>query len=528
MPIDRNLLLPNLLKQRAQKHPNRAFLQQIEGDRSLTYSQAHETSLRWADALRRLGVKKGDTVISMLPVGFESVYCWVGLNWLVAWEVPVNTMYQGRMLSYMLENSQAKVAVIGKAYLDRLAAAVPNTGRVETVIVPDATGPLPNLPLRALTGEEFLRGSEPRDDHAGPDPWDITEIFYTSGTTGASKGVLYSHAQLHASCETTTQYYTSEDCFYGPFPMYHVSGKNFVYATLLANMRMVFREQFKTDQFWTDIKRYGCTGTLLLGAMANFVYRQPVHPDEVGSPLNKVLMVPLIPELKQFKERFNCQVNTVFNMTETSSPIVAHYEDTDHMPVTSCGKAREHYECRVVDEHDYEVPPGQLGELVVRSDEPWRLNSGYFNMPEKTAEAWRNGWFHTGDGFTRDKDGWFYFVDRKKDAIRRRGENISSMEVEAAVNDHRAVLESAVIAVPSEWGEDEVKAVVVLKPGEQVTHEELAEFLLKALPKFMVPRYIEFVERLPKTPTEKVRKVELREAGVTKNTWDRTKARAGA
>jgi crotonobetaine/carnitine-CoA ligase len=183
---------------------------------------------------------------------------------------------------------------------------------------------------------------------------------------------------------------------------------------------------------------------------------------------------------------------------------------------------REGYECRVVDEHDMEVPPGQLGELVVRAEEPWRLNSGYFNMPEKTAEAWRNGWFHTGDGFTRDADGWFYFVDRTKDAIRRRGENISSMEVEAAVNDHPAVLESAAVAVASEWGEDEVKVVVVRQPGAELTHEELAQFLLETMPRFMVPRFIEFVAELPKTPTEKVRKVQLREVGVNENTWDRS------
>jgi len=524
MALDRELTLPRLLKRRAGEKPDKVFLQQVDGDRTLTYARAHEEGLRWADAFRRLGVGKKDTVISMLPVGFDAVHCWVGLNWLVAWEVPVNTMYHGRMLSYMLENSQAKVAVIGERYLDRLAAAGSEVGRIDTVVVPDATGPLPKLPFRMLTRDQFLDGAAPRDDHEGPDPWDVTEIFYTSGTTGPSKGVLYSHTQLYASTETISDYYTAEDCFYGPFPMYHVSGKNFVYAVLLADMRLVIREQFKTDLFWTDIKRYGCTATLLLGAMANFVYRQPVHPDEVGSPLNKILMVPLIPELKQFKERFRCRVNTVFNMTEISSPIVGTFDDTEVMPVTSCGRVREGYECRVVDENDIEVPPGELGELVVRSGEPWRLNSGYFNMPEKTAEAWRNGWFHTGDGFTRDAGGWFYFVDRKKDAIRRRGENISSMEVEAAVNDHPAVLESAAIAVPYEWGEDEVKVVVVRKPGASLTHEELAGFLVQTMPRFMVPRYIEFVDQLPKTPTEKVRKVELREIGVNEKTWDRQAA----
>ena len=213
----------------------------------------------------------------------------------------------------------------------------------------------------------------------------------------------------------------------------------------------------------------------------------------------------------------------MFNMTEISSPIKAGFDDIEEMPTTSCGKVRSGYQCRVVDEHDIEVPRGQLGELIVRSDEPWVMNAGYFNMPEKTAEAWRNGWFHTGDGFIQDSEGWFHFVDRQKDAIRRRGENISSMEVEAQVNTHPAVLESAAVAVPSEWGEDEVKIVVVLKPGETIDASTMHAYLSGIMPRFMVPRFIEFAAALPKTPTEKVRKVALREAGITPETWDRTK-----
>lgn len=518
VPLDRKLVFPHLLAARAEETPDGVYLQRVEGG-ELTYAQTSEAALRWADAFRRLGVGRGDTVASMLPTGFDPFVCWVGLNWLVAWEVPVNTAYQGRMLSYTLEDSGARVGVFAERYLPRLAAIVGDTGRLETVVVPDATGPLPDLPFRVVTGPEFLADATPARDLDGPEPHDVTEIFYTSGTTGPSKGVLYTHAQMHASTVPLNEAMGPDDAFYAPFPTYHVSGKVFAYSSLVTRSRLVVREVFSTDAFWDDIARFRCTNTLLLGAMANFVFRQPEHPAEKASPLDKVLMVPLIPELAEFKARFGVRVSTVFNMTETSSPIVAGYDDD--VPTASCGRVRAGYECRVVDENDYEVPPGELGELVVRADEPWVLNAGYFNKAPQTAAAWRNGWFHTGDGFTYDEDGLFYFVDRKKDAIRRRGENISSMEVEAEVNEHPDVLESAAVAVASEWGEDEVKVVVVPKPGAALAPEDLVAFLEPRMARFMLPRYVELVDALPKTPTEKVRKVELREAGVNERTWDR-------
>lgn len=519
--IDQAETLPFLIRRRSQEQPDKVFIEQVENASTLTYGEAHRDALRWAHALRLLEVGREDTVISMLPVGFDAVGCWVGCMWLVAWEVPVNTAYQGKMLQYTIENSKARVGVFSERYLDRLAALDGPVGQLEVVVVPDATGPLPDLPYQMLSGAEAFDGVDesPADEFEGPLPWDVSEIFYTSGTTGPSKGVLYSHAQLHATTMALGENWTDDDCFYCPFPMYHVSGKMFVYAFAYTGMKGVFREYFKTDEFWPDVNRYGCTSTLLLGAMANFVFRQPETPDDPSNTLREVLMVPLIPEVADFKKRFDLRVHTVFNMTEISSPIVADYDDVDAMPYTACGREREGYECRVVDENDCEVGPGELGELIVRADQPWVLNSGYFGMPDKTAEAWRNGWFHTGDGFYKDSEGWFHFVDRKKDAIRRRGENISSMEVEAQVNDHPAVLESAAVAVPSEWGEDEVLVVVVPKPGQTVDPGELHEKLTATMPRFMVPRYIRLVEALPKTPTEKVRKVELREAGVTGDTW---------
>jgi crotonobetaine/carnitine-CoA ligase len=211
-------------------------------------------------------------------------------------------------------------------------------------------------------------------------------------------------------------------------------------------------------------------------------------------------------------------VYSIYNMTEISAPLI-----TDPNPTKpgTCGRVRPGVEVRLVDEHDCEVPVGEVGEFIVRTDAPWAMNHGYFAMPEATAVAWRNGWFHTGDLGRRDADGNHYFVDRLKDSIRRRGENISSMEVESELCAHPAVREAAVIAVPSDLAEDEVMAVVAPVPGERLDPAELIDFLRPRLAYFAIPRYFRFVDELPKTPTSKIQKMPLRQEGITDSTWDR-------
>jgi carnitine-CoA ligase len=319
---------------------------------------------------------------------------------------------------------------------------------------------------------------------------------------------------------------TKDDAFYAPLPLFHIGGKNALQIMARCGGQVVLRQQFDTSAFWSDVARHRCTTTLLLGAMANFLARQEPRPNDAATPLDKVVMVPVISRVQAFARRFGVRICTVFNMTETSCPITSNgwIEDDDE----SCGIVRPGYSVRLVDEHDREVPMGELGELVVRSDEPWTQMAGYHGMAEKTVEAWRNHWLHTGDGFVRDERGRFHFVDRQKDAIRRRGENISSFEVEAEVNTHPAVLESAAVAASSEWSEDEVLVVVAVRPGQQVDPAELHAYLAERLPRFMVPRYLRFVDALPKTPTEKIRKAELRATGVDESTWDATSLRTVA
>lgn len=518
--LDRDLVLPHLLAARAAEHPDRTFLEEVDG-RSATYGELDRDIRTWADAYRRVGIEQGDRVAVMLQTGIDAVSAWLGLSWLGAWEVPVNTGYVGRMLHYLLEHSRSKLLVATGDYLGRLGDVAADLSHLETVIVVDRDEVTSDLPFRVVGRREFLAGASPADDLDGPGPADIATVMYTSGTTGPSKGVLVPWAQIHATASTPvfTGDFGADDAYYLPFPLFHISGKGPVYTFALVGGRVVMRPSFNTSAFWDDIRHYRCTTTLLLGAMANFINRQPRRPDDADTPLHTVVMVPLIGELEDFKQRFGVRVSTAFNMTEISVPL--HSEGWTLADLESCGKVRPGYEVRVVDQDDEDVGPGQVGELLVRSHEPWTLMAGYLDMPEATTAAWRNLWLHTGDAFRYDEDGNYYFLDRISDTIRRRGENISSAEVEVVVNEHPGVLESAAIAVPSEWGEDEVKIVVVPGPGETVEPAELTAFLAPRLPRFMVPRYVEVVASLPKTPTEKVRKVELRAQGITPTTWDR-------
>jgi crotonobetaine/carnitine-CoA ligase len=314
-----------------------------------------------------------------------------------------------------------------------------------------------------------------------------------------------------------------DDCRHGdrlfaPFEPSHLAGKIPVQLMAYWTGTHVFREGFKTTEFWRDVRANDCNRVWLFHAMANFVWRQPESADDASNPIESITGGPLLHEYLEFEQRFAVKMRTNFGMTEIGWPIATADDVRNHL---SCGRPRPGYVLRIVDEHDLEVVAGEVGELLVRADAPWTMNVGYFGNPERTVEAWRNGWFHTGDAFRVDADGNWYFVDRMKDAIRRRSENISSFEVESMVGEHDAVLECAAIGVPSDDGEEEIKVCVVVKPDRSLDPPELIEFMRPRAPSFMLPRYIEVVDALPKTPTGKVRKMELKANWKRQATWDR-------
>ena len=515
-------VLPTLIRDRAETEPGRVFLQHVNGG-EWTYAEYHHRILEWAAALERLGVGPADPVVIMLNNTLDACAIWLGLGWLKAYDVPLNTAYRGRILATLVAHTEARVAVVGAEYLDVFLEVADDMPALERVVVIGEHTPPEDHRWAFFDAADQLDATI-HNDIDPPMPWDISTILHTSGTTGVSKGVLVPWAQMHSLSIGTIPLddMGTEDAWYSPFPLFHASGKMSVDAMALVNGRVVLRDRFSTSEYWDDVRRYRATVSLLMGTTAAFLGGLPRSETDRENPLRFALVAPLPADPPAFAERFGIKICTVFNMTEISSPIWTAFEVGDPR---SCGRVREGFEARVVDEHDRMVPPGVTGELVVRSTEPWTLMAGYYKRPEATAEAWRNLWFHTGDVFSYDEDGNHFYLDRLKDSIRRRGENISSLEVEREVSDFPGVLECAVVGVQSELGEEEVKVSLTSADDPAVDPAELIEFLIKRLPRFMVPRYVEILDELPKTPTEKVRKEPLRASGA-EAAWDRERQEA--
>ncbi|WP_295530073.1 AMP-binding protein [Novosphingobium sp. Chol11] len=488
----------------------------FEDGTSWTYAELRALVVAKAAGLQKLGVAQGEHVAVWLPNGREALITFFVVNYLGAVFVPFNTAYRGAILEHVLANSDAALLIAHAGLLDRLEG-IDRAAIARVIVVGEsAEGNIaPHIAYSSVTGEEaelqpLLRPIE---------PWDNQAIIYTSGTTGPSKGVLASYLHLYTNAGPDSWHFvTGEDRFLVNMPIFHIGGLGLPFVTLARGGSIALMENFSTEGFWPFVRRTGCTAIFLLGVMATFLMKRAPAADDRDHGVRLAFMVPFTAEAGPFQERFGIDVYTIFNMTEISSPIVS---GPNPVKPGTCGLPRPGVEVRLVDEHDREVPVGAVGEMMVRTDRPWTMNSGYHKNPEATARAWRNGWFHTGDAFRRDEDGYFYFVDRVKDAIRRRGENISSFEVESQVMMHPAVREAAVIGVPSEYSEDEVMAVIAAVPGAVIDFAELVASLAERLPYFMVPRYIRVLDELPKTPTAKVMKAQLRGAGITADSWDR-------
>jgi carnitine-CoA ligase len=511
--------LPAQIQAWARKEPERPFLREVGGP-SRSYGELHAAALRWADAFRRAGVRAGDNVPAMVRTCVRSTEQWLGLAWLRAVQTGVNTDFVGQSLVYIVTNSLAKRMICAREFLDRVAAIAAEVPDLELVIVPDAQpDELPaGFPVRLVSAAELWDAAEPIDDSDPPQRHEIACISYTSGTTGASKGVLVPWGRFWPNEMWLDM--TADDVYYCPFPAFHMSGMLPLAWLGFPGGQVVLRDSFKTGAFWDDVRGYGCTVTALIPAMMNWLLDQPERPDDLDNPLRYVGGAPVVPRVEVFKARFGVKMRTTFGGTEIGTPLYAG-PDVTADPASHGKWVTAGYQIRVVDPHDYPVPDGHVGEMIIRTEQPWRMLAGYFGMPEKTAEAWRNGWFHTGDGVVRDAAGRYHFVDRIKDSMRRRGENISSMEVEAYVNEHPAVSETAAVAVPSEFGEDEVKVCVVLHDGPRLDHAELHAFLAARMPAFMVPRYIEFVRDPERTEAMKrIKKEPLRANPLNDRTWD--------
>jgi len=518
-PRDR-LVLRYLLERRANEDPDKVFVI-FDGGPTWTRSELLQNVRQTAASLESIGVRQGDNVVCWLPNGPDVLRFWFAINYLGAVFVPINTAYRGGVLSHVLTNSDAEI-VIGDAELLPRLNEIDERGKVRLAV--QVGGDRTTIDGIQIVGADELTtvGGEPSEPITPIEPWHTQAILYTSGTTGPSKGVLSSYMQAYAMFGPETMpIMTADDRFLINMPAFHVGGATLLYAMLINGGSVAVVDRFSGERFWSQIRDTHSTMVFLLGVMANFVDRRPPRDDDADNPLTKVFIVPLLDYIAAFATRFGVDVYTIYNMTELSAPIISGPNPTQH---GTCGKARPGVEIRLVDDADREVPIGEVGEIIIRTDAPWAMNHGYFQMPEATAKAWRNGWFHTGDTARRDAEGNYYFADRLKDAIRRRGENISSMEVEAEIMAHPHVREAAVIAVASEISEDEVMAVVAPVPGTTLDPVALIRFLEPRMAYYMIPRYIRLVDELPKTPTAKIQKTSLREWGITPDTWDREAA----
>lgn len=518
IPPENEVVLAEILDRHALERPDRIFALFEDGSQ-WSYGELHARVRETAAGLAALGVARGDTVAVWLPNGSEALRVWFAINYLGAVYVPINLAYRGSILAHALHLSEARLIVLHADLVPRLNEG--ETASLEKAVV--LHGPVPEVPAlechgaKALSGDPAILEGMDRKVH----PWDLQSLMFTSGTTGPSKAVRSSYLHLWSTCDHPYRMYTEDDRVLLNLPLFHVGGTVPVTAMLMRGGSIAVVESFRASEFWPTIRRTGATVVTLLGSMTPLLVAAPPTPEDAASTLRIAFMIPLVTDARAFGERFGCEIYTLYNMTEISSPIVS---EVFPAALGTCGALRPGIEGRVVDENDLELPPGKVGELILRSETPWAFSDGYHRDPEATAAAWRNGWFHTGDAFRRDAAGRFFFADRIKDAIRRRGENISSFEVEAEVGAHPSVAECVVVAARDDIGEEEVLAVVVPRDAATFDPAALIEFLRERLPHFMIPRYIRCLAEMPRTPTQKIQKYSLRDEGVTPDTWDREAA----
>jgi crotonobetaine/carnitine-CoA ligase len=465
------------------------------------------------------GVKRGDRVIVMMPNGPLGLLALFAANYLGAVFVPINPALKGNLLAHVFADSGAQFAVVHEELLGQVAAL--DASALHTIFSSGSVRGELKCPGRKVLAATHLEGDpDVLPELSDPiEPWHTQSIIYTSGTTGRSKGVLSSYMHSYSAMSPETWTCTrAGDRHLLHMPIFHIGGAFVASTCLCTGSSVAVVPSFKTGTFWQTIRNMRVNVVFLLGAMATFLLKSPPQPDDRDHPLRTVFIVPLGQSGPDFQKRFGVEVFTLFNMTEISTPLLS---DANPVKPSICGRPRPGVDVRLVDENDCEVPRGTVGQLVVRTEQPWAMNHGYNGNPQATADAWRNGWFHTGDAFIRDEEGDFFFVDRLKDTIRRRGENISSYEIEVELLAYPDIREAAAVPVPSEFTEDEVLVVVAPVGGRSIEPLAIVEFLHARLPHHMIPRYVRIVEELPKTPTEKVQKHVLREQGITADTWDR-------
>jgi crotonobetaine/carnitine-CoA ligase len=502
----------HLLADKARRVGDRTWL--IYGEQRYTYAQAHDLSNRYANGFRGLGVRKGDHVAVMLPNCPEFIWTIWGLGKLGAVTVPLNTAARGELLRYFISQSDSSYAVVSAEWADRVAEALGGEHRVRTFCTLGVAGTrLADCGVACVDLASFAGAPAEEPDRNAVLASDPQYIMYTSGTTGPSKGVVSPHSQAHGVGRSLAQNfgYRPDDVLFTCLPLFHGNALWYsTYAALWADCALAVSPRFSASSFWDEIRAAGATQFNSLGAMTNILLRAPPSPRDRDHCVRQAMIVPLSRQsYRDVSDRFGVKVTSLYAMTETFAVTMFTPEDSEAKGA-SAGKPRGLAELQIVGDEDDPLPVGEVGEICVRPCERGIMMSGYYKMPEATVRDTRDLWLHTGDRGRLDQDGYLYFVDRKKEAIRRRGENISAYEVEMLIARHPSVLEVAAVPVASELSEDEVMVYVVCRDGHQVSEEELVRFANQNMAHFMVPRFVRFIEALPKTASEKIEKYKLK------------------
>lgn len=524
-------ILPKVLKNQASKNPDKDFLQ-FSYNKALTFSQVNTAANKIANSLKSYGIKKTDKVSVYMPNSLEICLAWFGILKNGSVMVPINTAYVMDFLQYIIESSDSKIIIIAEEYLDRLANIQDRIPKIEKVIVwtrnnKDKFDLNGYNKTECISWKAFLKNGSKKEPNVEITHMDHARLMYTSGTTGKSKGVVrpcaadYSSAQNYSSIMDLTK----NDIVFTCLPLFHSNAMVMgVYPAMISGCKVIVEEKYSASKFWKWMVDFKITKFNLVGVMSYFMWNAPIVPEEKKHKVKLVLGSPAPHDIiEDFMERFNIRFTEGYGLTEVGQ--CTFTRPGEPFRVGSCGKESPGYEIKIVNpETDEELPRNTPGELVLRPRIPNICLHYYYKMPEKTVSDFRNLWFHTGDLCRMDEDGYIFFMDRVKDYIRRRGENISSFEVENLISSHPKIEESAAIAVKlDEQGrhsEDELMIVIVLKENESLNPKDLIKYLQPIMPKFMIPRFVKFRKNLPKTPTNRVQKVKLREEGITNDTWD--------
>lgn len=506
-------------------HPHKVFLD-FSGDKT-TYAEFDALSNRMARALQALGVKAGDTVTSLFDNHIDAVVLWIALNKISAVSVPLNTALKGEFLRHQVADSGAAIVVSDVVYVPRLFEVAAQLTSVQRLLVRDPLSEQSGLPPPALVVEplDWHRGEDVTPLPTLPDPAELNALIYTSGTTGPSKGCMISGNQM---CHVARLLLRAaplghNDVLWTPLPLYHMNAiATGVVSTLLVGATISIAPRFSVSGFWPAVEASGATVVSILGALGTLLAQAPDNEamQRCFGQIHTVKGNPFAQEIKDiWCARFGARQvgSNAYGLTEA---LITSVPAGTPVPAGSSGQCAPEFDVRIFDEHDNELPPGQSGEVVCRPLHPDIMFKGYWQRPGDTQKVMANMWFHTGDIGKFDDKGFFYFVDRKKDYLRRRGENISSFEMESAILLHPDIEQVAVHAVFSNFGEDDLKVTAKRVPQASLTEEALCRWLVDRVPYYAVPRFIEFRAELPTNPQGRVLKYQLRDEGVTPGTWD--------